>query len=896
MHVAADSQPDRSVIISAAMDPESLGHYRILQPLGSGGMGQVYLADDTTLHRKVALKVLLDDVAADPERRERFRREARAIAALSHPNIVTIHSVEEDGSRLFLTMEYVDGKPLTDAIPRDGLPLDKLLAIAIPLADAVAAAHQAGIVHRDLKPANVMLTTDGRVKVLDFGLAHLREEASVQAATMTAHLTGEGRILGTAAYMSPEQAEGRVVDSRSDLFSLGIVLFEMATGQRPFTGDTNISIISAILKDSPKPISSIRPDVPRELARIIKRALQKDPEQRYQTAKDLRNDLQMLKAESDSGELAASASPAGARPRTGSARSFLIAAAAVAVIAGVAAAWWLFGVRRDGQVPQAQWTALTDFADAATQPSLSPDGRMLAFIRGADTFVGPGDVYVKLLPSGIPVQLTHDGLPKMDPRFSPDGTEIAYTAIDSKFNWNTFIVPVFGGREPRLLLANAASLSWTGDHQYLFSEIRTGVHMAVVTSGEARADKRDIYIPPTEDGMAHRSQVSPDGRYVLISAEMDMSHMLPCRVVPADGHDRGITVGPVDSQCFYGVWTPDGQWMILTANAGSGTHLYRQRFPEGAPEQITFGPTSEAGTAVAPDGRSVVTSAGAGHDTVWIHDSTGDRLVISEGAPTNPQFSRDGTRLFFMDMNRSGTSASAEGVLSAYDIQQRRVDTLLGGIAIAEYDLSRDGKLLAFTRNKGRDPQIWVAPVDGSQPPRLVIAGPARFPDLAPDGFLYYGKVEGGTVTPWRAGIDGSNPKRVGDFTGLVGGMSPDGSWRAEMHFRTRGSNFRIYLRHVPDDKLIELACGLCEVHWPDDRHFAIVSILANMGGVAYLFPASPKSEVPDGLEDAADLERFAVEHGARIVRRSAIFAPDTDTYAYTNFVAQRNLYRIPLR
>ena len=880
------------------MDPESLGHYRILHPLGSGGMGQVYLAEDTTLHRKVALKVLLDDVAADPERRERFRREARAIAALNHPNIVTIHSVEEDGSRLFLTMEYVDGKPLTDVIPRDGLPLDKLLAIAIPLADAVAAAHQAGITHRDLKPANVMLAAEGRVKVLDFGLAHLREEVSVQAATMTAQLTGEGRILGTAAYMSPEQAEGRPIDSRSDLFSLGIVLFEMATGQRPFTGETNMSIISAILKDTPKPISSIRPDVPRELARIIKRALQKDPEQRYQTAKDLRNDLQLLKAESDSGELAERVPP-GVPPRRGYANRRVIAAAALVVIAAGGAAWWQRGRPRAGHVPQAEWTALTDYADAATQPALSPDGRMLAFIRGADTFVTQGDVYVKLLPSGTPVQLTHDALRKMEPRFSPDGTEIAYTAIDAKFNWNTYVVPVFGGREPRLLLANAAALSWTGEHQYLFSEIRNGIHMGVVTAGEGRTEQRDVYVPPTQDGMAHRSQLSPDGRYVLISEEMDISHILPCRVVPADGHDRGVTVGPPNSQCYNGAWTPDGRWMILTLNEGSGTHLWRQGFPKGEPEQITFGPSSEAGAAVAPDGRSIVTSVGAGHDTVWIHDGTGDHLVISEGSPTQPEFSRDGTRLFFLDVahaTRSGVSAIQEGVLRAYDIKQRRVDTLLGGVPIGEYDISHDGKLLVYTHYKDRDTQMWLVPLDGSQPPRLLVAEAARFPTLAPDGFLYYGRIVGGAVTPWRVGLDGGNSTSAGNFAGLIGGVSPGGGWRVEVHFQTGGSVFRTSLRHLPDGKTVDLACGMCFPYWPDDRHFAIVLSPLSMGGAAYVFEVSPKNEVPEGLDAATDLEHFATERGARIVRRQAMFAPGCDIYAYIEFVAQRNLYRVPLR
>ena len=235
----------------------TLGHYRIVELLGKGGMGEVYLADDTRLQRRVAIKVLARELAGDRDRRERFEREARAAAALNHPNIVTIHSVEEADGVPFLTLELIDGQTLADLIPEGGLPLDRVLNLAIPLADAVGAAHQRGITHRDLKPANVMVTSDGRLKVLDFGLAKLKEDARLvaEAGMPTAALTGDGRIVGTVAYMSPEQAEGKPVDQRSDVFSLGVILYEMATGVRPFTGDTPMSILSAIMKDSPAPVS-----------------------------------------------------------------------------------------------------------------------------------------------------------------------------------------------------------------------------------------------------------------------------------------------------------------------------------------------------------------------------------------------------------------------------------------------------------------------------------------------------------------------------------------------------------------------------------------------------------------------------------------------------------------
>ena len=291
-----------------------LGSYEIVSLLGAGGMGEVYRARDPRLKREVALKLLPDVAAVDADRRERFTREALAVAALNHPHIVTIHSVEDAGTAVFLTMELVEGRSLAEAMPATGLPIDRVLTIGIAVADAISAAHQKGITHRDLKPGNIMLGEGeqaGRIKVLDFGLAKIVDAqraaagASMLPTEAPAHsapITAEGRILGTVAYMSPEQAEGRTIDGRSDLFSLGVVLYEMATGQRPFSGDTSLSILSSILKDTPRSVTDINPALPSELGRIIRRALAKDPERRYQTAKDLRNDLEDLKASLGSSE------------------------------------------------------------------------------------------------------------------------------------------------------------------------------------------------------------------------------------------------------------------------------------------------------------------------------------------------------------------------------------------------------------------------------------------------------------------------------------------------------------------------------------------------------------------------------------------------------------------
>ncbi len=329
---------------------ETLSHYKITGKLGEGGMGEVYRAEDTELGREVALKLLPPEMAEKPKTLERFRREAKAVAALNHPNIVTIHSIESVDATHFLTMELVEGESLDHIIPPDGLPLARVFDIAIPLADALSSAHERGIVHRDLKPANVMITTENRIKVLDFGLAKLVEVPEASDLKLTAiptqatELTAEGMVMGTAPYMSPEQVEGRAMDHRTDIFSLGIVLYEMATGRRPFTGDTSAALVSSILRDSPPTVTEINESLPRHLARIIQHCLEKDLDARYQSAKDVCNELRSLRREVDSGEVTtgSGSTPISAAPKsTGPGRYGLWAAAGFTAILILAAGWWL---------------------------------------------------------------------------------------------------------------------------------------------------------------------------------------------------------------------------------------------------------------------------------------------------------------------------------------------------------------------------------------------------------------------------------------------------------------------------------------------------------------------------------------------------------------------------
>ncbi len=281
---------------------KTLAHYEITALLGKGGMGEVYRAHDTRLKREVALKVLPAEMAAHPDWLQRFQREAETVAGLNHPHIVTLYAVEEVDGLRFLTMELVEGQGLDGMLSSEGLPLAKVFDVGIAVADALAAAHEKGIVHRDLKPANVVVTKDGRVKVLDFGLAKLAErEPESEGLTLAQPLTEEGSILGTVPYMSPEQLRGEAVDHRSDIFSLGVLLHELATGQRPFQGATNVDVTAAILRDAPQLVTDLKPDLPRHLGRLVARCLEKEPQDRSQSALDIRNELRGLRKEVDSG-------------------------------------------------------------------------------------------------------------------------------------------------------------------------------------------------------------------------------------------------------------------------------------------------------------------------------------------------------------------------------------------------------------------------------------------------------------------------------------------------------------------------------------------------------------------------------------------------------------------
>src|SRR3990172_3872347 len=428
-----------------------LAHYRIVEKLGEGGMGEVYLAEDTKLDRKVALKILPPEMASF-ERRTRFEREAKAIAALNHPNIVHVYSVEEEGGVCFLTMELVRGKTLAELLPAGGFPMSRFFEIAIPLSDAVASAHARGITHRDLKPENVMESDEGRVKVLDFGLAKMKPGFGFSGSGSLSELptgTEEGRIVGTVAYMSPQQAEGEVVAARSDIFSLGILLYEMATGVRPFRGESATAVLSAIIKDTPLSVTELRPSIPRDLAKIVRRCLAKEPVRRFQTAIDLRNELEECKSEVDSGE---ALQPAVAISPKASRRGWFAAVGVLVAAVGVTAIFLREDTLRPTVPRLANPVQLTFALGVEDFPTWSPDGRTLAYTATAIEHLTKdrGDIWVTQTGRSQPVNRTADH-PGGDccPSWSPDGSEIAFWS--AREGGGYFVMSSLGGPARKVL-------------------------------------------------------------------------------------------------------------------------------------------------------------------------------------------------------------------------------------------------------------------------------------------------------------------------------------------------------------------------------------------------------------------------------------------------------------
>lgn len=760
--------------MAADMVGTTLLHYRIVRALPSGGMGEVYAAEDTRLHRLVALKILPAAVANDPDRLARFRREAQAIAALNHPHVVTIYSVEEAEGTHFLTMEFVEGKTVGEIIPAHGLSLEDLLKIAVPFADAIAAAHANGVVHRDIKPSNVMVGPAGRVKVLDFGLAKLRQDALggiTQSAVTTDRLTAPHQVFGTPAYMSPEQAEGHDVDHRTDIFSLGIVLYEMATGRRPFGGESPLSIISAIIKDTPASILQVRPDLPVDLDRILRRCLAKDPARRFQTALDLKTELEEL-------PLASSTNIADAAPgqRRVAPQAIALVVAALTVTALVLG-WNAFTRPSTTAVSIAHpvFTQLTSAPAAELFPSLSPDGKWVVY---AGEGAGNRDIYLQSTTGQTPINLTADSSADDEqPAFSPDGERIAFRS--SRDGGGIFVMGRTGEAVRRITNAgfnpawspDGKAIAYTSGRMELRPQNSEGRSELWVVG--ANGDQpRKLY-----EGDATLPSWSPAGRRIAFSQRgaNDQRRITIASIAAAGGTAQIVPTGTLDID-WNPVWSPDGRFLYYASDRAGSMNLWR----------IAVDETSGA--------------------------ARGEPQPITTPAPfvAHISIARDGTHLAY------------SSVLETQNIQRLRFDpdkgepvgdpinVTTGSRKWSSPDPSPDGEWVVFYSQIQPEGDLYMIKADGTGAGLRQLTNDDaldRVPRWSPDGnwIAHFSNRDSERLHVWKIHRDGSGLQQVETGvreTGIVA-WSPDGSRLAtsgndDMSARETGQHMVILDPHRP--------------------------------------------------------------------------------------------------
>jgi len=580
-------------------------------------------------------------------------------------------------------------------------------------------------------------------------------------------------------------------------------------------------------------------------------------------------------------------------------RWLLLAAAGLAICAAIGIAVH-FSFRPHPAV--VKYTQLTDFTDSATTPALSPDGHFLAFIRGGNSFMSVGEIYVKMLPDGEARRLTNDARLKYDLAFSPDGSQIAYTVLENAA-FATYSISVLGG-DSHLLLNNAAGLTWLDPNHYLFSKFRSGLHLGIVTESITGDNFRELYFPPHERAMAHYSFASPDHQSALVVEMNGQGDWTLCKLISLDGTFPPRPVGP-NGACTAAAWSPDGTWMYFIATVEGQSHLWRQRSPAGRPEQLTVGPSEEEGLAVEPDGRSVITSIGAQESSIWMHDAAGERSLSSEGEivadASPPSFGADDKTLYYLLRHQK---ADADAELWRFTLDTGKSEAVFPGTSMIDYDVSPDGKQIVYTRagSDGRS-QLWLAPIDRSSPARQIGHSGETTPHFGSHGQILFRLSEGNANYLEQMNQDGSGRSNVLPYPIIeVQGISPGRKWLMAIAPYPDGN--RIIPRNVaiPLDggAPLRICVSYCLPVWSSSGRFLFVPVEESSQttpGRSLAIPVGPGETLPKfPPEGIASRAEPSVVPGAQSISRAALVpGKDLSHYAYVNTTAHRNLYRISL-
>jgi eukaryotic-like serine/threonine-protein kinase len=762
---------------------DCIGPYRTIRQLGAGGMGEVFLAHDEELGRNIAIKLLPAHLASDAEHLARLRNEARSTSSLNHPNIVTIYEIGRDDSRrAFMAMEYVDGQTLRETMRGGALPVRKALQIAAQIADGLAAAHKRGLTHRDLKPENIMLTSDGVVKILDFGLAR-----SLEVRDVGANVSEPGMLVGTYSYMSPEQARAAEVDYRSDQFSFGSILYEMLTGARAFDGASSVETLFMVVRDEPAPLSVVASHVPAPLRWIVDRCLSKDPEDRYVATRDLARDLQYLR---DHFSEAGTATPIRekASMATRMRKRWPVAAAiAFALVAGSLLTAW---VRKPEPRVITSERYLT-YSGHDYSPAVSPDGKLIAFTSSRD---GVQRIWLKQVAGGSEVALT-EGVDDF-PRFAPDGSSILYIRADAALRRaSLWRVPAVGGEARRVLdEVTTADISPDGAKIAFTRNVQTGalVQTAILVADADGANARELL--RTDVGAAH-PRWSPDGTriaFVTTSGGRVIQSIL--LLDAASGKLTRLSSPAKAGEISTVVWSRDGENLFyvraesVEAVVGSSAKVIRHNIAEDRPEAIGWASHNGALLDVLDDGKLVLDVRSArdnlrelGPDTRWItRGNSSDR---------QPSYSPDGQSVLFSS-NRSGN-------LDLWVADRNGGVRRITDDGAEDWDpaFTPDGKKIVWSSGRSGNLEIWIANADGSGAKQISNDGAdAENPTATPDGqWIVYNSFNLKKSGIWKVRADGTQATQLVKARTALPEVSPDGQYAAYLaESRTNRANIRV--------------------------------------------------------------------------------------------------------